>query len=423
MKKLLYSAVAGILLLIPAAALHAQECDCASNYQWLKKTIEQNDAGYQYVVDSKGIDAYKAHCAKYAPLAKEAQEAEACAEVLAQWLKFFRNGHLWIGVNQETGDGQSAAPSDDDIRKQFAEWPKHSYKEREFQHHVEQLKTPTFEGIWMSPPYEIGIMQEGNRYVGFIIEADGVYWQKDQVKLEINTTAADTSAVYYMKNHSSVAFDDVKLVSDNYLQIGDILLERKSPRFPGNDRMGQYMRLNATYVPLFERLSPQTCLIRIPSFSFSEKVLIDSLLEEHWDEITSTEHLIIDVRNNGGGSDISYNNLLPLIYTNPFRTVGVEFLSTPLNNRRMEEFMNDPAWSEEDRAWAREALKALEAHPGEFVNLESSRVSIEELDSVYTYPRTVGIIINHGNGSTTEQFLLAAKQSQKVKLFGTTTVG
>jgi C-terminal processing protease CtpA/Prc len=35
----------------------------------------------------------------------------------------------------------------------------------------------------------------------------------------------------------------------------------------------------------------------------------------------------------------------------------------------------------------------------------------------------VGIIIDNGCGSTTEQFLLAAKQSKKVKLFGVTTYG
>jgi C-terminal processing protease CtpA/Prc len=47
----------------------------------------------------------------------------------------------------------------------------------------------------------------------------------------------------------------------------------------------------------------------------------------------------------------------------------------------------------------------------------------EKLDEILPYPKNIGIIINNKNGSTAEQFLLAAKQSKKVKLFGTTTAG
>lgn len=163
--------------------------------------------------------------------------------------------------------------------------------------------------------------------------------------------------------------------------------------------------------------------MRIPSFSHSEKKLIDSVINANKHIITSTENLIIDLRNNGGGSDESFENILPFIYTNPIRTVGVELLSTPLNNQRMVDLMNDPDYSEEDKKWAKESLEKLNQHIGEFVNLESTTVVIDKLDTIYPYPKNVGIIINKNNGSTTEQFLLAAKQSKKVKLFGTTTIG
>jgi C-terminal processing protease CtpA/Prc len=68
-------------------------------------------------------------------------------------------------------------------------------------------------------------------------------------------------------------------------------------------------------------------------------------------------------------------------------------------------------------------LEKLNKHIGEFVSLDSSSVDIEKFDTIYPYPKNVGIIINENNGSTTEQFLLSAKQSKKVKLFGTTTRG
>jgi C-terminal processing protease CtpA/Prc len=85
--------------------------------------------------------------------------------------------------------------------------------------------------------------------------------------------------------------------------------------------------------------------------------------------------------------------------------------------------MNDPEWSQEDKQWAKESFEKLEKRLGEFVNLSENAVTENKLEKVYEYPKNVGIIINGGNGSTTEQFLLAAKQSKKVKLFGTTTAG
>ena len=64
----------------------------------------------------------------------------------------------------------------------------------------------------------------------------------------------------------------------------------------------------------------------------------------------------------------------------------------------------------------------MEKNIGKFVSL-SSAISIRRVDTIYKYPQNVGIIINDGCASTTEQFLLAAKQSKKVKLFGKKTSG
>jgi C-terminal processing protease CtpA/Prc len=50
-------------------------------------------------------------------------------------------------------------------------------------------------------------------------------------------------------------------------------------------------------------------------------------------------------------------------------------------------------------------------------------IGMETMDEISEYPTRVGILINEGNGSTDEQFLLEAKQSFKVKLFGRPTKG
>ena len=50
-------------------------------------------------------------------------------------------------------------------------------------------------------------------------------------------------------------------------------------------------------------------------------------------------------------------------------------------------------------------------------------MDIQMLHTILPNPKNVAIIINQNNGSTAEQFLLAAKQSKKVKLYGVTTMG
>ncbi len=198
---------------------------------------------------------------------------------------------------------------------------------------------------------------------------------------------------------------------------------RKSPEFKEDKYIEQHFTSFKNNLPFLNQLDENTLYLRIPDFDHSQKKKIDSILVANHSKIIKTKNLIIDVRNNGGGSDVSYRELIPYLYTNPIRIINVEMYSTPLNNDRMKKFMNDPEWPEEDKKWARESYEKLENRLGAFVNLDENALGEFKLDRTYEYPKNVGIIINQGNGSTTEQFLLAAKQSKKVKLFGTTTAG
>jgi hypothetical protein len=49
--------------------------------------------------------------------------------------------------------------------------------------------------------------------------------------------------------------------------------------------------------------------------------------------------------------------------------------------------------------------------------------SVDSAHTVLPLPRRIGILCNEGNGSTDEQFLLDARTSAKVKIFGRPTMG
>lgn len=416
----------GLLLIFTILAtnfVYSQNCSCSDILVWLKETIEKNDAGFQYVIDQKGEAEYKKHSDSYIEKVKSITDKNECAETLSNWLRFFRKGHLWFGINSEQNLSNNNQIDKEKIKRQFKSWETYPYKENEFNAYISNIKEPGLEGIWTTPPYTIGVRKVNNEYVGFIIEADGIYWSKSQVKFKIKDENGKLTATYYMQDHSAKEMKDVALLGNNYLQIDWVTLKRVKPTFPADKSLDMYFKFLTTDIPIFEKLNDKTAILRIPTFDGSAKKTIDSIITANQHIITTTENLIIDLRYNGGGSDGSFEKILPLIYTNPIRTVGVEYLSTPLNNKRMEEFITDPDFTVEDRKWAKDGLEQLQKHLGEFVNLDSTDVTIETFDTIYPYPKNVGIIINEGNGSTTEQFLLAAKQSKKVKLFGTTTVG
>ncbi len=413
-----------VLFILTHFTAVAQDSTCLDNYLWVKKTFEENYAGFDYVLSLKGKESYQKHKQVFLKKIKAINKPLECTQALYQWLTFFRKGHIAIRtINpQQNTKSQTTEPSKQELQAKYKDWQTLKTNEKAFKKHLTKTKKLSpYEGIWSSPPYTIGIKKVNNQLLGFILEAKNNYWSQGQIKLKMNENASH--ATFYMRDHSAVETDTIELLEDKYLTIGNVSLKRVFPLIDDDKSMERYLKLMQSNQAVFQKLSNKTVLLRIPSFAFANKKQIDIVIKDNKKIITSSKNLIIDIRNNGGGSDSSYAEILPLIYTNPIRTVGVEFLSSKLNNQRMLGFINNPDWSKKDKKWAKKSYKKLNQHLGEFVDLNETIVSTKTLNKVYKYPENVAILINHGNASTSEQFLLAAKQSRKVKLYGTTTVG
>lgn len=427
------------LLLLAAAVVsslvHGQTCDCKSNFEWVKQTFEQNDAGFQYVIDKKGKEAYEDHNKTYLAKVVAEKDPVKCTQLLYEWMTFFRPGHIAIRrLDNSAGNTAAAstiatpaAPASAQAAgpNQFADWETVKEDSANFEKYLQDKTAPDYEGIWESPPYKIGIKKYGKEYKGFIIESGADTWTKGQVKLRITEDSSTTHSVFYMRDHSPQESATVMLIGKNHLQVGNFSLTRSNSKWEDEKEVTEYFKSAGAQKPFIERLSRNTLFLRIPSFRQEAKKDIDSVIAANMKKITSTENLILDISSGTGGSDESFSSILPIIYTNPIRTVGVEYYSTTLNNQRMLDFINKPEYGfdEESKKWARRSYDTLSRHLGQFVNLNPNVVSVERSDKVYAYPKNVAIIIDEGNGSTDEQFLLAAKQSRKVKLFGATTFG
>ncbi len=400
--------------------LFAQNCDCETNYEWVKKTIEENDAGFQYVLQTKGEQAYEEHCERILIKVKNANTLNECIPVLQEWLALIRSGHIGIIPNEKKMQSNSAKSV-----KQLSDWETYAIETNDFKNYLDTRKISDYEGIWWTEPYKIGIIKEGNEYIGFIIESGVETWLKGEVKLKFTITDHGINSVFYMRDRSALQSENVTMIGKNYMEIGDFNLSRLYPEFEEESQYAQYIRSQNADLPYLERLNETTLYLRIPSFASNYKTKIDSVLNVNHEIILTTKNLIIDIRDNGGGSNAFYSAIIPYLYTNPIRTVGVEFLSTKLNNQIMLDFFNkkEHGFDKKRKKWAREVYEKLESQLGMFVNIHDEPVSEYKMDTVYPFPQNIGIIINQFNGSTSEQFLLASKQSKKVKLFGVSTAG
>lgn len=415
-----------ILLLIfisSSSFSYAQNCNCESNYQWVKKTFEENDAGYQYIIDKKGISAYQAHNDDFLKKIKNAKSDTECTQTIYDWLTFFRSGHFSIRMIEKSNQqSQSQAPASTTNGKTETV----TIDIDKFKKEIVSKKDSDIEGIWETEPYTIGIKKFGDVYKGFIIKSGAENWKPNDLKLIFS--ADRSKGAFYVRNKSGQEIKSIRLVGKNYLEINDFILRRVSPAFEKEEGIETHYEAIKAQKPFLKPLNKTTLLLRIPSFNGALKKDIDSVITANKSKIESTENLIIDIRYNGGGSDNSFAKIIPYLYTNPVRSVRTQFYSTKLNNQRMLDlYENYQKYGipEDEREYLKKAYDKLSQNLGKYVSLQDdgSTVGINKMDKISPYPKNVGIIINNGNGSTAEEFLLAAKQSKKVKLFGTTTAG
>ena len=132
--------------------------------------------------------------------------------------------------------------------------------------------------------------------------------------------------------------------------------------------------------------------------------------------LRTTPDLIVDIRNNGGGSDESYAKLLPLLYTNPMTRINSDIWSTDDNIRKFEAVAADTHYSSETREEMKALTGKLRQHIGEFVS--SGDDDTVRMTPTEGAPERVIILINGNVASSAEGFLLRAVQSRKVLLAG-----
>jgi hypothetical protein len=185
--------------------------------------------------------------------------------------------------------------------------------------------------------------------------------------------------------------------------------------------------------PHFANLSDEAALITIPSFSPEHQQEIADLLTAHDGDIRGRNLLIVDLRGNEGGSAGLGQFLAPYFYTAERRPalgprVFPMALSSPLWLRYYGQ-IRDSLPEGEDRAFFDDFLRRMEAAPGALVpyfenaDLAAELYAVAPPQSVHDTPRDVAIIVDRHSVSAAEAFVLEARRSTRVTVFGEPTGG
>jgi len=178
-------------------------------------------------------------------------------------------------------------------------------------------------------------------------------------------------------------------------------------------------------LPTLDVLGKDTVLLTIPSFKDSYAAAVRALLKDHRARLASHLNWIIDVRDNGGGADLTYAPLLPWLLDGDYPMHRAEFLVTPANLQAQEDICKQTSEQAACMEMIGPIVAKMRAAPiGSMVLGGAERVTFEDAGKREpTAPARVAVLVDAGCGSTCEQFLLTVRSSFRVKLVGRPSAG
>jgi len=381
-------------------------CNCSKEFEFLQTFIEANYAGFTDKVNPANRLSYEKHTSNIMQLSKGITESRYCVGLMNKWLEFFRDGHIQIQLRKLPGADQQKV-----VSHMAAQTEMIALSDQQ----LDQLRNAGgIEGVYWSQDsvYKIALVKNKNAYrnfAGVILSSKNKFWTKGQVKLELKQGVGGT--------FEGILYDD-KHNPENIAQAG-----------AGNILGGWHPEGESWVIPerrqkddvLARLLSDSVMYMKISTFNQRNAKNIDSMIRAKKKLLEKTPYLILDLRDNGGGSDFSYEPILPYINTGPIVNVGTDVYATDSNIKGWSMLLKMQDIPADEQVRIKAILRDMETNKGKFINIvEDETTTFERIED---FPKKVAVLINKGCGSTTEEFLLGVKQSSKVVLMGESTAG
>jgi hypothetical protein len=379
------------------------QCNCQEEFSKIKNHLESNYPGFKDKVTTSNLQNYQGFTAQKEQVAAQAKNKSQCYFIINQWMSYFNDNHLQSAINMEAIEKIDPLKLQSDFPIEKINVSDKLLKKIE--------KAKGIEGVYSKKgeSFSIALFENKNSfrdYVAVVIKSTDSTFENGSVLAELKEKSANEYFLLYNSAHM-LAFATIK--------------PKNGELISGFVKNGKEIVDNENYNFEAKFLNENTLYFNIPSFSWEAKPMVDSLFEAQKENLSKSSNLIIDLRNNGGGSDDVYGVISPYLYTQPIKGIGVDIWATPDNIKGWELVLEDPDIPAESKEEIQKLVEKMKLQVNQNINIVED-VIVSSLTPLL-FPKNVVILINEKCASTTEQFLLEARQSTKVTLMGQNTSG
>lgn len=406
------------LLLGPAPT--RSDAACAALFDDLKTRIETDYIGYAMAIapDAGRLARYRAAAARARTRASAAAPAD-CTFALRALTDHLDDPHVFLLERPELSAEAAAASLAARPR-----WPGTTPAAR--------AGAEGLEGAWAGPEFDAVVVADGRgRFTAVVTRARAPAWAVGDVAARFETRGGEVLATLYRAEDRAPIRYRAALQRDGLLlHMPPITWGRRTDARAPQDAGFNPEKPRA---PTFAALGPKASILSIPSFSPEHREAIAALLAAHDAEIRARGLLVIDLRGNEGGSS-GLGALLEPWYGSaaPRPDTGPRPNPTALASARMIAYfsgLRDSLPQGEDRAFFDAFIARMQAAPGRLVAFFESPDQAAQLMAprpapvLHPEPAQVAILVDRHTVSAAEAFLLAARRSPRVTVFGENTGG
>lgn len=396
-----------ILFSLVCLKVSAQDCDCLSQFLYIKNYIEANNPAFQKIKSNyEEFENYNKQVRIITGLAKKEQSTDRCVLHIEDYFSLLKDNHSSIGLNITRLPIDLDSQGSIDDYKQTENYQSFEKVEIDTTSFVATLKSKSIndiEGIYTnggSLYFGIVKTKRGN-YKGIVLRKTNLL---DVGHVLMDIERIDDITYAFTLHYGLLAFNFQNIYMKVKPEGGKISeLGFAKAGAEGTEEAEPYE---------FRLLDSVTNYLRISSFSISLKQELELFYKSIDSSIQEKPYLIIDLRDNGGGAEECYIDLLKYFYTKPFAIDPADVWVSPDNIRKYE-----------SEGHPEELIGRMKnATPFTFIPLTQNAITSWEINGT-RYPKRIALIFNKKTASSAEGLIMYALQSDKVITLGENSGG